>query len=107
MLQVNPAKRLSAAEYLERLSANPVQVGAGLSVTKGDTDGPAEQNHGIAGGKSVAMAPIPPSFDSVLFPLLKRLRSPLSPDARIALAASHYDRVVRETVGIEDRWGKR
>jgi len=75
MLNLDPEKRLNAGEYLKRLMGN--------------------------GGGTVA--PLPPCHKSVFFPLMKRLRNEvLSPDARIAIAAMNYERVVLETVGLKD-----
>ena len=93
MLSLDPRSRLTAAQYLERLTSE---------------DAGESESRRARPASDVPAAPMPLCFDSVLFPLLKRLRcQPLSPDARIALAAAHYGTVVRATVGLVDAWGER
>ena len=68
MLSLDPRSRLTAAQYLERLTGRDERRGAdggggdneGRPVSSTTSDGPA--------------APMPSCFDSVLFPLLKRFR---------------------------------
>jgi phosphoinositide-3-kinase regulatory subunit 4 len=80
MLNLDPAKRKSAAEYKKRLEL------------------------GEDGGAVV----FPPSFSSFLYPLMRRLRHDvLTPDARIALITEHYEEAVRELTGLEDKEGGR
>ena len=100
MLSIDPRKRLSAAEYLERLSASPHTARGEGDYGSGPTAVPDTS-------AEVPTAPVPPCFGSVLFPMMRQLRShAMSPDARIALAASSYGEVVRETVGLTDAWGE-
>ena len=101
MLSLDPQSRLMAAQYLERLTGRDESRGTG-------GDGGDEGRPASSTASDEPAAPMPSCFDSVLFPLLKRLRcEALSPDARIALAAIYYGRVVRATVGLEDTWGEK
>ncbi len=129
MLHLDPKKRLSAGEYLKRLTEEKETV-AGVSGVSGSTkDGKSKTAEGgdkqastkdktsgqsssasaaaAAVGKHHQTPPLPPCHASVLLPLFQRVRCEvLSPDARIALAAISYGKVVRETVGMEDRAGE-
>ena len=102
MLHLDPRKRLSAGEYLKRLTSNET---------------PDDKQTGNRGGSSVESTkkktaqtssrkqapPLPSCHESVFLPLLTRVRCEvMSPDARIALAAIYYGKVIRETVGVDD-----
>lgn len=72
MLHLDPAQRLSPAEYLERLQDI-----------------------------------IPSTISESLEPLMERFTNDVStPDARMALAAAYYHKILFETVGVEDNAGK-
>lgn len=88
MVQLDPSQRLSARAYLERLQASDEAV--------------------------------PKVMEDCLEPLLQRISDPrppaqtnagssgpmvLTPDARLALAAAHYEEVVWETLGVKDPQG--
>lgn len=77
MVQVDPSQRLTAKAYLERLQASEA---------------------------------LPQVMEDCLEPLLKRVSDPnqveiLTPDARLALAAVHYENVLWETLGVRDPEG--
>lgn len=70
MLHLDPAKRLSAKEYRDRLE-------------------------------------VPETFETVLTPLFERVTCEvLTPDARMAIAASFYGKVLRGTVSVYDKEGE-
>ena len=78
MVQLDPTQRLSARAYLERLQASDEAV--------------------------------PRVMELCLEPLLQRVSDPrechiLTPDARLALAAAHYEEVLWETLGVKDPQG--
>lgn len=50
---------------------------------------------------------IPSTFDTLYVPLMERItREEISPDARMAVAASYYAQVLRQTVGVIDNEGR-
>lgn len=80
MLHLDPSRRLSAGEYLNRLLEDDTKIG--------------DIEH-------TNVAPIPTCHESIFFPLFKKVKNEvLSADARIALAAIHYKQIIQETVGI-------
>lgn len=88
MLAVDPAKRLSAAEYWERLQAAnqfPPSFPLLTEIAERITTGKNGHNNNDF------------SFDSSVI---------LTPDARIAVAAAEYGRVLWETIGIRDAAGE-
>eukprot|EP00957_Ditylum_brightwellii_P130282 9938150-Ditylum_brightwellii.AAC.1 len=91
MLNLDPAKRLTAMEYIERLSTSPVRKGE----KSGNVDGQKAVSDGSKGGNGAAgdAATTAPS-------------APIPPYARIALVARHYSWILKETVGVEDSWGE-
>lgn len=94
MLHLDPEKRLSAAEYLKRLKS---QIQSGKQQSMEDMDGDSAKKE----------APFPSCHESTYFPLFLRVRCEvMSPDARIALAAVHYGKIIRETVNINDVTGE-
>ncbi len=132
MLHLDPLKRLSASEYLNRLKdieGNTNNSGGGQTakVVKSSavgldnqpsanaSDGTSsnttettitQQNKNASGGGTVA--PFPLCHESIYFPFMKRLRCQmLSADARIALAAIYYDDFIYSTIGIRDEQGGR
>lgn len=114
MLHLDPKKRLSAGEYLKRLTTKEtttVAAGDGIHGADKKKGGSAsgrtnDKKSGQSSGRNQA-PPLPPCHTSVLLPLFQRVRCEvLSPDARIALAAIHYGKVIRETVGVEDKAGE-
>ena len=89
MLHLDPSKRLSAGAYLERLMV--VSPSKKLSTRE----------------KVVAVAPLPKSYQEVFFPLFSKVRShAFSPDARIALAAIEYGKVIKASIGFQDEEGE-
>ena len=49
---------------------------------------------------------MPKTFSSVLLPFMERVtRATVTPDARIALAAAHYGRILKATTGVHDAQG--
>lgn len=91
MMSLDPSARLSPIEYLERLSPSS------KAKTKNDTK---------ADKSSSSTAPMPSCFQAALYPFMLRLRTEiLSPDARIALVACHYESILKAAVGVEDDWG--
>ena len=92
MLSLGPSSRLSPIEYLDRLSSSSSSKKKGSEASKND--------------KSSTHAPIPPCFKSALYPFMLRLRTQiLSPDARMALVACKYGDILKDTVGVDDKWG--
>lgn len=90
MLHLDPEKRLSAREYLARLTSE--------HNTNEKTDDASSPNY----------APFPKCHENVFFPLLKRVHTEVqSPDARITLASIQYSKVILETVGIHDKEGEK
>jgi len=77
MVQLDPSQRLSARAYLDRLQASEA---------------------------------VPLVMEECLEPLLRRVSDPsqlhiLTPDARLAWAAAHYEKVLWETLGVKDPEG--
>jgi len=104
MLHLDPAKRLSAGEYLNWLMATTTNAHTDTNTTNTAAQGTGT-GKGISTSTSSA-APIPSCHETVFFPLMKCIRCQiLSPDARIALAAIYYEKVIYETVGAQDAVG--
>ncbi len=107
MLNLDPTKRLSAGEYLNRLMATNeplVSQSPGVDGTTPITQGGTNTAKVHSGSSTVA--PFPHCHESVYFPLMKRLRCQIiSADARIALAAISYEKIIYETTGIQDADG--
>ena len=106
MLHLDPTKRLSAGEYLNRLMAtndDEASSESGINDTKTSNDEGQAQKRQIGSG---TVAPFPRCHESAYFPLMKHVRCRiLSPDARIALAALKYEKIIQECVGTLDSVG--
>jgi phosphoinositide-3-kinase, regulatory subunit 4 len=91
MIQLDPSQRLDAGTYLERLQAKLETSSSSSSSVPQTLSSPAQQQQLI-----------PQSFDNVLAPLMERVTYCATPDARLAIAASHFYKVLWETMGIRD-----
>ena len=114
MLHLDPTKRLSASEYLKRLKATNTTASSSSSNTSGTDSKVKGQKANSSGGTAnskggtttTTIAPFPKCHESVYIPFMKKIRCQiLSPDARIALCALYYEKIIQETVGIADTKG--
>ena len=101
MLSLEPGGRMGPGEYLERLSESSSK----RNETGGEGGGAASKDDG--GPRQSGAAPFPDCFSDTIHPFLLRLHSEIhGPDARLALVACHYGRLMREAAGVDDRWGE-
>eukprot|EP00970_Alexandrium_tamarense_P009374 scaffold1868_cov194-Alexandrium_tamarense.AAC.18 len=101
MLSLDPSMRLTAAEYLDRLSSSRSSSSRRMRSDSVSSEG------GDQSKPTSSHAPLPPCFKATLVPFMLRLRTEiLSPDGRIALVACHYGSILKATVGLEDIWGE-
>ncbi|EJK60764.1 hypothetical protein THAOC_18830 [Thalassiosira oceanica] len=95
-----PQGQAGAGEYLDRLSESS---GAGDG-TGGGGDGTASDPSSSDG--TAGAAPFPDCLPRTVHPFLLRLRTEVhGPDARIALVACHYGRIMGEAAGVHDGEG--